>query len=217
MRLSRFISLFFLVFLCFAVMMSFSQEAEEKSDEKSEKITKDTKEEVKKKMEIGVIETDYGVIKIKFLEDKAPNTVENFKKLAKKGFYDGLTYHRVYKGFMIQGGCPKGDGSGDPGYKIKAEFNDTPHKRGVVSMARSRDINSAGSQFFIMLVDKVGPNYGLDGNYTAFGKVIEGLDVIDKIAEVECVKKPGSIDRIPTTPKEPVIMKKVYIEEVEKK
>jgi len=205
-------TLIFYFVLIFLISFIYAQEEGKKANEKSVESTKEGKKEMKKK-EIGVIETEFGKIKIEFLEDKAPNTAENFKKLAKKGFYDGLTFHRIYKGFMIQGGCPKGDGTGDPGYKIKAEFNDTPHKRGVVSMARSNQPDSAGCQFFIMLVDRVGSQYGLDGNYTAFGKVIEGLDVIDKIAGVECVRSTGSIDRIPTSPKNPVIMKKVYIEE----
>jgi len=213
-RKNFYILSFFIV--SFLISFCFAEKEEKKAEEPKQEANKMTmKKEIKKK-EIGVIETDFGIIKIEFLEEKAPNTIENFKKLAKKGFYNGLTFHRVYKGFMIQGGCPKGDGTGDPGYKIKAEFNDTPHKRGIVSMARSAHPDSAGCQFFIMLVDRTGPQYGLDGNYTAFGKVIEGLDVIDKIAEVECVSTPGSIDRIPTKPKTPVVMKKVYIEEKEK-
>ena len=121
-----------------------------------------------------------------FWTDVAPNTVENFKKLARQGFYDGTAFHRVIKGFMIQGGDPltKDEskqsrwGTGDPGYKIKAEFNKKPHDKGVLSMARSQDPDSAGSQFFI--VHARAPH--LDGQYTAFGKVIKGLDVLDKIA-----------------------------------
>lgn len=118
--------------------------------------------------------------------EKAPNTVNNFISLANKGFYDGLTFHRVIPGFMIQGGCPQGTGMGGPGHTIKGEFaangvkNDLKHTRGVLSMARSGNPNSAGSQFFIMHADA--PH--LDGQYAAFGKVIEGMDVVDEIAAV---------------------------------
>src|SRR3954471_14480734 len=130
------------------------------------------------KKEMAVIKTTAGEMVIQFWPEVAPKTVENFKALAKKGFYDGTAFHRIVKGFMIQGGDPntkdlaKEDsyGMGDPGYKIKAEFNDRPHVRGVLSMARSRDPNSAGSQFFICL-DRAAP---LDHQYTAFGKVIKG-------------------------------------------
>jgi peptidyl-prolyl cis-trans isomerase B (cyclophilin B) len=124
---------------------------------------------------------------IEFWTDVAPKTVENFKALAKKGFYDGTAFHRIIKGFMIQGGDPltkdasKEDawGTGDPGYKIKAEFNDHKHVRGVISMARSRDPDSAGSQFFICL--GAAPN--LDHQYTAFGQLIKGDDVLGKIGD----------------------------------
>ncbi|NMC56885.1 MAG: peptidylprolyl isomerase [Eubacteriaceae bacterium] len=124
-------------------------------------------------------------IKIKLYPEYAPITVDNFIKLANEKFYDNLTFHRVIKGFMIQGGCPKGNGTGGPGYTIKGEFSkngvDNPlkHKRGVISMARSQSPDSAGSQFFIMHADA--PH--LDGLYAAFGEVIEGMDVVDKIAE----------------------------------
>ena len=129
---------------------------------------------------------DYGDIKLVLDGDTAPITVKNFVELAKSGFYDGLTFHRIIKGFMIQGGDPKGNGTGGPGYTIRGEFskngfkNDLKHKRGVISMARSMMPNSAGSQFFIMHADA--PH--LDGQYAAFGQVIDGMDVIDKIAEV---------------------------------
>ena len=134
--------------------------------------------------EIAVIETKFGKIEIQFFKDKAPGHVKNFKDLAKKGFYDGTIFHRVIPGFMIQGGDPntKSDdrsnhGMGGPGYSIKAEFNDTPHKRGILSMARSQDPNSAGSQFFIVVKDAA----FLDGQYTAFGKVLSGMTVADQI------------------------------------
>ena len=136
--------------------------------------------------ESAVIETKFGEIEIEFLDDKAPGHVKNFLDLAKKGFYDGSTFHRVIPGFMIQGGCPNtknatgsksGHGMGDAGYKIKAEFNDTAHKRGVVSMARAQDPNSAGSQFFVCVAD----SGFLDRQYTAFGRVVRGMEVADKI------------------------------------
>ena len=135
--------------------------------------------------EYAVISTDHGDIKIEFWPEVAPKTVENFKKLATQGFYDGTAFHRVIKGFMIQGGCPntkegaKGiPGTGDPGYKVKAEFNDRPHVRGVISMARSSSPDSAGCQFFICH----GEAKFLDRQYTAFGKVAAGDDVLEKIA-----------------------------------
>ena len=129
---------------------------------------------------------DYGTIKVELNPKEAPITVENFVKLAKSGFYNGLTFHRVIKGFMIQGGCPKGNGTGGPGYEIKGEFaangvpNNISHKRGVISMARAYDPNSAGSQFFIMHKDG---NF-LDGQYAAFGETVEGIEVVDKVAAV---------------------------------
>lgn len=136
--------------------------------------------------EVAVIKTTAGDMVIEFWPDAAPKTVENFIKLAKSGFYDGTCFHRVIKGFMIQGGDPKTKdpslesewGTGDPGYKIKAEFNDHSHVRGVISMARSNDPDSAGSQFFICH----GNPTQLDHKYTAFGKLIKGDDVLEKIA-----------------------------------
>jgi peptidyl-prolyl cis-trans isomerase B (cyclophilin B) len=132
------------------------------------------------------IETRLGAIELEFLPDKAPGHVKNFLDLARKGFYDGSTFHRVIPGFMIQGGCPntkdeKGSkathGTGGPGYSVKAEFNDTPHKRGILSMARSQNPDSAGSQFFICVADAP----FLDRQYTAFGRVVSGMEVADKI------------------------------------
>lgn len=126
-------------------------------------------------------------IDIELYHDVAPNTVRNFVSLARKGFYDGLTFHRVIPGFMIQGGDPLGTGTGGPGYTIKGEFrankvaNDLHHLRGVLSMARASDPNSAGSQFFIMVADA--PH--LDGNYAAFGKVTSGFEELDRIANVK--------------------------------
>ena len=134
-----------------------------------------------------IIMADGKVMKGELYPDKAPNTVNNFISLANKGFYDGLIFHRVIPGFMIQGGCPNGNGMGGPGYSIKGEFsqngvkNDLVHDRGVLSMARAMDPDSAGSQFFIM-VEKA-PH--LDGQYAAFGKVIEGMDVADAIVSAK--------------------------------
>ena len=128
----------------------------------------------------------FGTIKVELNKEVAPITVENFVKLANKGFYNSLTFHRVIKGFMIQGGCPKGNGTGGPGYCIKGEFyanginNPLRHTRGVISMARAMDPDSAGSQFFIMHQDA--PH--LDGQYAAFGKVTKGIEVVDAIASV---------------------------------
>lgn len=138
--------------------------------------------------------------------DVAPNTVNNFIALVKSGFYDGLCFHRIIRGFMIQGGCPNGTGTGGPGYSIKGEFasngfnNTLKHTRGVLSMARAMDKNSAGSQFFIMHANA--PH--LDGNYAAFGEVVEGMDVVDEIAD----QYTDFSDR----PYEPQIIQKVTVE-----
>lgn len=155
-----------------------------------------------------VIEMENGKkIKLELYPEIAPITVENFEKLVKKGFYDGLIFHRVIPGFMIQGGCPEGTGMGGPGHSIKGEFasngvkNDLKHTRGVISMARSMLKDSAGSQFFIMHADA--PH--LDGDYAAFGKVVEGMDTVDEIAKT----KTSFGDR----PVQDQKMKRVYIEE----
>ena len=147
-----------------------------------------------------------GIIKAELYPEVAPNSVNNFISLIQKGYYDGLIFHRVIAGFMIQGGCPNGNGMGGPGYSIKGEFssngfkNDLRHDRGVLSMARAMAPNSAGSQFFIM--HDVAPH--LDGQYAAFGKVIEGMDVVDAIAEtrVDWNDRPRSVQK----------MKKVTVE-----
>ena len=129
---------------------------------------------------------NYGEIEVELYPEYAPITVDNFVKLVNKGFYDGLTFHRIIKGFMIQGGCPKGNGTGGPGYQIRGEFisngvnNPIKHGPGVISMARAMDPDSAGSQFFIM--HKAAPH--LDGQYAAFGKTIRGFEIIDQIANV---------------------------------
>lgn len=155
-----------------------------------------------------IIELENGKqIKLELYPDIAPETVANFEKLVNKGFYNGLTFHRVIYGFMIQGGCPHGNGTGNSGEHVKGEFaangfeNNLKHTRGVISMARAADPNSASCQFFIMHKDA--PH--LDGSYAAFGKVIEGMDAVDEIAETET----DYSDK----PRTPVIMKKVWIEE----
>ena len=173
--------------LC-GLAVSAEDKAPTKTDKKETLVSNTTNE-------VAVIKTVAGDMVIEFWPDVAPKTVENFKTLAKKGFYDGTAFHRIIKGFMVQGGDPltKDDtkqnrwGTGDPGYKIKAEFNERSHKRGVVSMARSQDPDSAGSQFFICHGD---PSF-LDRQYTAFGKLIQGDDVLEKLATT----KVGSQDR----------------------
>ena len=153
--------------------------AEEKKEEKTSLSTSN---------EVAVIKTSEGDMVVQFWTDAAPNTIDNFKKLARQGFYNGTIFHRIVKGFMIQGGDPdskdpaKEDryGEGGPGYKIKAEFNDHSHERGVISMAREPDPDSAGSQFFICLA----PVHRLDHQYTTFGKLIKGEDVLEKIGNI---------------------------------
>lgn len=174
-----------LITCLFGLMLGLaSTQADEPKKDDSKK--EDSKTAPATAKEVAVIKTTAGEMVIEFWPDVAPNTVENFKKLAKKGFYDGTCFHRVIKGFMIQGGDPNTKdpakeamwGMGDPGYKIKAEFNDKSHVRGVISMARSADPDSAGSQFFIC---HGAPTF-LDHQYTAFGKLIKGDDVLEKIA-----------------------------------
>ncbi len=172
--------------ICLAVGIT-ARAAEPNQPTKDEPKKADTKENKNvNDKEVAVIKTTEGDMVVEFWPDVAPKTVENFKTLAKKGFYDGTCFHRVIKDFMIQGGDPltkdpskEGSwGTGDPGYKVKAEFNDRHHDRGVLSMARSQDPDSAGSQFFICHGN---PRF-LDKQYTAFGKLIKGDDVLEKIA-----------------------------------
>ena len=120
-----------------------------------------------------------GEIRLEFYPEDAPKTVENFVTLAKKGFYNGLNFHRVVPDFVVQGGCPKGNGTGGPGYQIKAEFNKQKHVRGTLAMARSQDPDSAGSQFYICY----GNTPHLDGQYTVFGKVVSGMELVDRIKQ----------------------------------
>jgi peptidyl-prolyl cis-trans isomerase B (cyclophilin B) len=152
--------------------------------------------------EVAVMKTSEGEMVFKFWTDAAPKTIENFKKLAKSGFYDGTSFHRIVNGFMVQGGDPLTKdpanedrfGTGDPGYKVKAEFNDHKHERGVLSMARSSDPDSAGSQFFICLAAV----RHLDGQYTTFGKMIKGEDVLEKIAGTPVVMSSSGEKSKPT-------------------
>jgi peptidyl-prolyl cis-trans isomerase B (cyclophilin B) len=152
--------------------------------------------------EVAVIKTSEGDMVVRFWNDAAPNTIENFKKLARSGFYDGTIFHRIVKGFMIQGGDPNSKdpgkessyGEGSPGYKIKAEFNDHSHERGVISMARGPDPDSAGSQFFICLASV--PR--LDHQYTTFGKLIKGDDVLGKIGDMPVTRNGTGENSKPT-------------------
>ena len=150
-----------------------------------------------------VIKTKFGDMEIVFFPEKAPNHVQNFVKLAKSGYYNGTIFHRVIPGFMIQGGDPNTKdpkkpetyGMGGPSEKLKAEFNDTPHRRGIVSMARTNDPNSAGSQFFIVVKDS---NF-LDGQYTAFGEVVKGMEVADKIVNLPRARNDLPSERVEIT------------------
>jgi cyclophilin family peptidyl-prolyl cis-trans isomerase len=146
----------------------------------------------------GIISSNLGDIKLEFYPEHAPKTVENFRELANRGFYDGLIFHRIVPNFVIQGGDPNTRdlsnrtrwGTGGPGWNIKAEFNKNKHSRGTLSMARSQDPDSAGSQFFIVLKDS---NF-LDGQYTVFGRVISGMDVVDKIASLKTDSSDAPVD-----------------------
>ena len=167
----------------------------------------DRKESIMAQNPIVTITMESGdVIKLELYPEVAPISVNNFLYLVQNGFYNGLTFHRVIRGFMIQGGCPRGNGTGSPGWSIKGEFkangvdNGIKHKRGVLSMARSQNPNSAGSQFFIMHEDA--PH--LDGMYAAFGKVTDGIEVVDAIAEVDT-------SRFNDMPKTPVVIESVEI------
>ncbi|HEX3421689.1 MAG TPA: peptidylprolyl isomerase [Candidatus Udaeobacter sp.] len=162
--------------------------------------------------EVAVIKTNEGEIVVQFWTDAAPNTVENFKKLARQGFYDGTTFHRIVKEFMIQGGDPNSKdpakensyGEGGPGYNVKAEFNDHSHDRGVISMARGPDPDSAGSQFFICLA----PVHRLDHQYTTFGKLIKGQDVLEKIGGIPVTR--NSMGE-PSKPNKRVVIENIKI------
>ena len=152
-----------------------------------------------------VVETAAGEIELEFFPEKAPRTVANFLSLAERGFYDGLTFHRIVKGFMIQGGDPKGDGTGTTGKFLPFEKTGVKHERGVISMARQRDFDSASCQFF--LVQKAAPF--LDGNYAAFGRVVRGLEALDSLCDTPCVMNPNGTDSGPSRPREQVLIQKV--------
>ena len=183
------------------VVTSCTGADDKKADAKDNKETKKETKPVTTN-EVAVMKTTAGEMVIEFWSDVAPKTVENFKTLANKGFYDGTAFHRIIKGFMIQGGDPLTKdksqegayGTGGPGYQIKAEFNDRSHQKGVLSMARSANPDSAGSQFFICHGDAS----FLDRKYTAFGKVIKGTDVLDKIANTPVTRSGSGENSKPT-------------------
>ena len=186
-----------LVRMSFALLLMLLISLPALAEIKQEKFTK---EEIKKMAETkAVIETKLGNIELRFFPDVAPNHVNNFIELAKKGFYDGTIFHRVIPGFMIQGGDPNSKdpdrskhGMGGPGYTIKAEFNEKPHKRGTLSMARSANPDSAGSQFFICVADAS----FLDRQYTVFGEVVSGMEVVDKIVNQTRDKRDNPLERV---------------------
>lgn len=183
-----------------------SSKTEALADTLKSKVPADTTEKiVRDKNPIVVIETDFGNIELELFWKKTPQTALNFLRLAHQGFYDGLIFHRVIPDFVVQGGDPRGDGTGGPGYMIPFEEADTKHLRGSLGMARSQDLNSAGSQFYICLKDLP----SLDRKYVVFGKVVKGMEVVDKIAQV----KTDPVDK----PLEKVVMKKVYEKTEEKK
>ena len=187
-----FVSMKFSIVLA-VLLASAAFAAEEKKEEKTP---------MNSPNEVAVIKTSEGDMVVQFWTDAAPNTVENFKKLASQGFYDGTIFHRIVKGFMIQGGDPNSKdptkensyGEGGPGYNIKAEFNDHGHERGVVSMARGPEPGSAGSQFFICLA----PVPRLDHQYTTFGKLIKGADVLEKIGDTPVTRNSMGENSKPT-------------------
>ncbi len=175
--MKRFLSYLFVSLVCLSLVGCAS---------KKEKVVQEV--EKTEMMTVAVVETDKGSWTMKFFSEDAPKTVQNFLNLSKKGFYDGLTFHRVEKSprpFVIQGGDPSGDGSGGPGYTIPAEFNARPHLEGTLAMARTEDPNSAGSQFYICLA----PQPQLNGKYTVFGQLVSGLENIHKIQKGDKIIK----------------------------
>lgn len=195
-NIKKIISVLFTVVLLCGIFSSCKSDAEKQASKNEEKSHPVATIAVK----------DYGVIVVELYQDIAPNTVANFISLAKEGFYNGLTFHRVIEGFMIQGGDPDGNGTGGPGYSIKGEFTDNgfennlSHVPGVISMARATPYDSAGSQFFICTADCT----GLDGQYASFGKVTSGLDVAYEIA------KQGSNSN--STPDEPIVIERIVVD-----
>lgn len=197
--MKRFLVLVLCVIMCTVSLASCKDEDESQSGETGEKVM------------IEMVIKDFGTVKLELYPDIAPITTANFVKLVNEKFYDGLTFHRIFPGFMIQGGDPEGNGTGGSKETIKGEFasngvnNPLSHTRGVISMARSQKMDSASSQFFIMHQDS---NF-LDGNYAAFGKVVEGMEVIDKVTETECTYNP--VDRNNTTPVNPPVIESVRV------
>ena len=195
-NIKKIISVLFTVVLLCGIFSSCKSDAEKQASKNEEKSHPVATIAVK----------DYGVIVVELYQDIAPNTVANFISLAKEGFYNGLTFHRVINGFMIQGGDPDGNGTGGPGYSIKGEFtangfeNNLSHVPGVISMARATPYDSAGSQFFICTADCT----GLDGQYASFGRVTSGLDVAYEIA------KQGSNSN--STPDEPIVIERIVVD-----
>jgi cyclophilin family peptidyl-prolyl cis-trans isomerase len=159
-----------------------------------------------KPLQYAVMDTADGPVKMMFYYDVAPLTVDNFLNLAQQGYFDGLTFHRIVPGFVIQGGDPRGDGTGGPGYSVDAEFNARPHEVGVLSMARSQDPNSAGSQFFVCLDYE--HTKSLDHKYTAFGKVVDGMSAVNKIAATPLADEKNGV------PKTPQIIKSITVKSV---
>jgi peptidyl-prolyl cis-trans isomerase B (cyclophilin B) len=200
-KTKKIISLLMAIFLCLALTACTGSN---KSSDSGSSKTVNYSNETNPVAEI--VMSDGSVVKVELYPEAAPNTVNNFIYLANSGFYDGLTFHRIIPGFMIQGGDPKGDGTRGPGYSIAGEFKDNgfennlKHTKGVISMARAQSYDSAGSQFFIMVADAK----SLDGQYAAFGKVTEGIEVVDKIVGAER----DSNDK----PLESVVMRKVTVD-----
>ncbi len=209
--MKRFIKISIAIMLMIPALLIGCGNSSVSNDSRSKSITDESTEdnstESTENLPIATIEVEgYGTIKAELYPEIAPNTVNNFIYLANSGFYDNLTFHRVIKDFMIQGGDPNGNGTGGPGYSIEGEFtsngiaNSLKHTEGVLSMARAQDPNSAGSQFFIMTKEAS----HLDGDYAAFGKVISGIDVVHEIENV----KTGSNDK----PKEDVVIKSINVD-----
>lgn len=181
------------------VLFSYSALADKTSDKTSDKPSDKASDKVPDLKDpvsdaskvVAVLETTKGEVAFEFFPKDAPETVKNFITLTQKGFYNGLTFHRVVPGFVVQGGDPKGNGAGGPGYTIKDEFNSRKHLTGTVAMARTQAPNSAGSQFYVCLA----PQPGLDGNYTVFGQLIKGYDVIKKIQVGDAMKKVSLKDK----------------------
>jgi len=189
------------LFLFTGIVSADEAKNENANKDKKDKVEKYTKRKADNP-EI-MIQTDFGNMKLELFRDVAPIHVDSMLARIKDKFYDGLTFHRIIDGFMIQGGDPKGNGTGDAGYNLPAEFSDLPHKDGTLSMARARDPNSASCQFFICL----GRQAGLDKQYTVFGQVMEGMDTLHKIGKVKCVQNGPEVSK----PAETVYIRKMLV------